>query len=364
MIKFKKILQIIFKNFFYWIFKKIYGKINTYNNQINSFKIFEINSKNILNFYNKKYKIYLIPKGRIYTDNVEHVGIIDKNYLCGEVSYQQIKGELKDPSFNVCIKKGTPRIKKYFKGRTLNLAQGASGHTNYAHWLFDMLPKIKLYEEKFSLKELSNIYVNKLIQFQKLTFELLNLENIKIIDSSRFRHIQSDEIIATQHPNYYHGYIMEEHQKLPEWIIHWLRESFIQKSKKINTVDKIFIDRSNSKFKHCQIINYEDTIEFLTRSGFKIIKLEELTFVEQISLFNHSKIILGAHGAGFANLSFCKPNTKVLEIRPANHPNKIYERISSINKLDYKLYSTDVEKNSNFVGDINVNIDKLKSLIK
>jgi capsular polysaccharide biosynthesis protein len=360
----KKLLQKIFKNFFYWLFKKIYGQISI-DDKINNFKVFKIESNKIKNFYKNSYKVYFIPNGRIYTDNVEHVGIIDNNNnLCGEVSYQQIKGELKDLSFNACIKKGTPRIKKYFKGRTLNLAQGASGHTNYAHWLFDMLPKIKLYEEKFSLKELSSIYVNKLNSFQKLSFELLNLEKIKIIDSNKFRHIQSDEIIATQHPNYYHGYIMEEHQKLPEWIIHWLRESFIQKSKKINSVDKIFIDRSNSKFKHCQIINYEDTIEFLTSSGFKILKLEELTFVEQISLFNQSKIIIGAHGAGFANLSFCNPGTKIIEIRPANHPNKIYERISFINKLDYDLYSTIVEKNSNSIGDINVNIDKLKFLIR
>ena len=89
-----------------------------------------------------------------------------------------------------------------------------------------------------------------------------------------------------------------------------------------------------------------------------------MSFTDQVKTFNNAKIIVGLHGAGFANLSFCEPNTKVIEIRPANHPNKIYERISSINKLDYKLYSTDIEKSSNFVGDINVNIDKLKSLIK
>ena len=364
MIKFKKKLQEIFKNFFYFIFKIIYGKINNINNKNNNFEIFEINKKKILNFYNKKYKVYFIPKGRIYTDNVEHVGIIDRNYLCDDVSYQQIKGELKDSSFNICIQKGTPRIKRYFEGRTLNLAQGASGHNNYAHWLFDMLPKIKLYQEKFDLKDLSSIYVNKLNQFQELSFKLLNLESLKIIDSNKFRHIQSDEVIAVQHPNYFKGYIMKEHQKLPEWIINWLRESFIQKAQKISAVEKIFIDRSQSEFNHCQIINYDETIEFLVSSGFKILKLEELTFVEQISLFNKSKIIVGAHGAGFANLSFCNPGTKIIEIRPANHPNKIYERISFINKLDYNLYSTIVEKNSNSIGDINVNIDKLKFLIR
>ena len=192
----KKKLQEIFKNFFYWFFKKIYGPIKI-DNKSNNFTVFKIESNELKNFYNQNYKIYYVPKGRIYTDNIEHVGIIDNNHLCDEVSYQQIKGELKDISFNICIKKGTPRLKKYFKGRTLNLTQGASGNSNYAHWLFDMLPKIRIYQEKYNLKDLSNIYVNKLNEFQKNSFELLDLGNIKIIDSNKFRHIQSDEIIAT-----------------------------------------------------------------------------------------------------------------------------------------------------------------------
>lgn len=360
----RKILQNIFKNFFYWLFKKIYGSISI-KNITNNFEVHEIESVKIKNFYNQNYKIYLIPNGRIYTDNVEHVGIIDNNNnLCDGASYQQVRGELKDISYNICIKKGTPRIKKYFKGRTLSLAQGASGNSNYSHWLFDMLPKIKIYQEKYDLNDLSNIYLNKLNSFQKLSFKLLNLEKIKIIDSNKFRHIQSDEIIVAQHPSYFKGFIMQEAKNLPDWIIHWLRDSFLKEYNVDSKFDKIFIDRSKSKFDHCQIINYNETVDFLIDSGFKILKLEDLSFIEQISIFNKSKMIVGAHGAGFANLTFCEENTKVIEIRPLNHPNKEYERVSAINKLDYKLYSTETESIKNLNGDIKVEIDKLKSLIK
>ena len=52
------------------------------------------------------------------------------------------------------------------KGRVLSLAQGASGHTNYYHWLFDMLPKIKLYTEIYDIVDLDFIYLNKLNSFQ------------------------------------------------------------------------------------------------------------------------------------------------------------------------------------------------------
>ena len=65
----------------------------------------------------------------------------NENKILDEISYQQQKGNLNKSYTNVVLKKGTPRIKKNIKGRVLSLAQGASGHSNYSHWLFDILPK-------------------------------------------------------------------------------------------------------------------------------------------------------------------------------------------------------------------------------
>ena len=53
---------------------------------------------------------------------------------------------------------------------------------------------------------------------------------------------------------------------------------------------------------------------FLKSKGFKIFKLSNLDFKEQINIFNNAEIIIGPHGAGFANLVFCKKNTKVIEL--------------------------------------------------
>ena len=92
------------------------------------------------------YKLVEITNGRIYTDYVENVAIINKNQLINHVSYQLIKGELKDPSFNVVTKKGTPRIKKKYSGKVFSMVQGASGNNNYFHWLFDILPRLIILE--------------------------------------------------------------------------------------------------------------------------------------------------------------------------------------------------------------------------
>ena len=67
----------------------------------------------------KDYFSYKIVNGRIYTDYVEQVAVIDGNNLVSDVSFQQILGELKGAKHNIVLTKGTPRIKKKIKGRVL-----------------------------------------------------------------------------------------------------------------------------------------------------------------------------------------------------------------------------------------------------
>ena len=112
--KIRKLLQKIFKIIFQLVFKILYGKIivTEHLNNIN-FKKFEIKEISINNKkFNLKNNIYKIPNCRVFTDLVENVAIIKDNHILPEISYQQIKGELKDVSYNRVINLGTNRIKK------------------------------------------------------------------------------------------------------------------------------------------------------------------------------------------------------------------------------------------------------------
>ena len=187
----------LFKKIFRFLFKIIYGKVVYNNNNLKSkkIKVSELSSEKIKNFFEKKYKIYKKTDGRIYTDTVESVAIINGNNIIDDISYQQIAGDLVPASKNIALENGTPRIKKKIKGRVLSLAQGASGHNNYSHWLFDMLPKIKLYSEIYSLDELNFLYLNKLINYQTESLRLIGWDKLNVINSEKYRHIQADEII-------------------------------------------------------------------------------------------------------------------------------------------------------------------------
>jgi len=363
---FKQKLQNAFKKSFQFLFKIIYGKIlykdkNLIHKNIN---ISKVNSSKIKKFNNDLYKIYKIKNGRVYNDTVENVAIINENQILDNISYQQQNGKLCKANSSIILSKGTPRIKKTIEGNLFILSQGASGNENYFHWMFDIIPKLKIFKEVYKIDEVDYFYFPKLKTWQKDILDFMGLNNIKILDSNIYRHVQAKEIIAVEHPWYEKGYILEEVNNIPHWIIEWLKDEFISSAENFNSNKKIFIDRSESKFTHCQIINDIEVSSYLESKGFTKYKVGQLTFKKQISLFKNAKIIVGAHGAAFSNLIFCEPHTKIIEIKPKNHFNNVNKKISEINDLNYKLIETaivpDNEKNN---GDIYLDIKCLQEII-
>ena len=66
-------------------------------------------------------------------------------------------------------------------------------------------------------------------------------------------------------------------------------------------------------------------------------KLSTLSIFDQISLFNSAKLVLGLHGAGFANVIFCKKNTKIYEIlRRSELRRNAIKTISNLTGLRHK----------------------------
>ena len=243
--------------------------------------------------------------------------------------------------------------------------QGASGNKNYAHWLLDILPKIKLCTEHYPLEEIDFFYTPVLQNFQKKTLAILNIDKDRIINSDMNRHIFASELIVVDHPWYHKGFIHDQYEFLPSWIVYWLKDVYLKHAKNFDNNEKIYIDRTDSKFKHCQIQNNEEVFGFLKEIGFSKYKIGELSFLEQIYLFNNAKIIVGAHGAAFTNLTFCKPDTNIIEIKPVSHPNNQYKRISQINNLNYNLIQTkELDENQKKLGDIYLPIKELEHCIK
>ena len=359
----KKKLKLYYKSLIRLFFKFLYGEIFLPKTTNGLIKKIDINNTLFKTFKNGKYQIYIVKNARIYTDNNENVAIIKNNLILPNISFQQAYGILRVSKYNCALVKGTPSFVKKIKGRVFNLCQGASGN-NYFHFIFDIIPKIYLLSSKISLDKIDYFYIADPKNWQIKILKTLGIYENKLLSSKKHNHIIADEIYAVDHPWYTKGHIHNSVKEIPSWIITRNRKLFL-KDNKNSQRKKIFLDRSKSSYNHCQINNPGTLNRFIKKKNFKSYKPELLTFKNQIKLFNDSSIIIGAHGASLTNIIFCKPGTKIIEIIPADHPNKKCERISKILNLKYFRIKTKPDNtDSNYPFRINIEKKDLKLIEK
>lgn len=73
---------------------------------------------------------------------------------------------------------------------------------------------------------------------------------------------------------------------------------------------KIFLARRAGR----NITNTPEVENILTSFGYEITDTAQLSFEQQVRLFAEARIIVGAMGAAFTNLIFCRPGTQVLAL--------------------------------------------------
>lgn len=85
------------------------------------------------------------------------------------------------------------------------------------------------------------------------------------------------------------------------------------------------------------------------------------TLSSTVSLFSSADVVIGIHGAGFQNLSFCKPNTTVIHIGFGNH----YKWLADIMSTNYHAIIVDgLQRGSkNVVLDVPKVVDQIVSIL-
>ncbi len=352
----------IYKELVSFFFKIVYGKINYSYKKNKYIKIHKVKKDK------RKYRIFEIKDCRIYTDTVHDTAFINNNEIINGASFQLrnlVNSNIKN---NRVLHFGTPKFLKTLDSPVLCILTGGAGNNNYWHWMYDVLPRIGIVENKFALKKFKFVFVpNKEFSYQIDTLKILGILN-KSISSKKFKHIYSDKIISTNHPWQYSKSAHKDIGMVPKWISNWIRNKFLKFKSKKKFYNKIYIDRSDSKFNINNkriILNEKEIRKILLKKKFKIIRLSEYNFKDQIAIFNNSKIIVGNHGAGFANLVFCKKNTKIIEFIDKN-TSKPIKKISKDLGLNYfsilgkRINSDTGDQNNN----LHISAKKLISILK
>lgn len=335
--------------------KKIY-KFLSKNIKIKSFYSLKNKSNKlfVLKYKNQKKttnKLYLINDARIVQLGNTNLAILHKNFLINELSFQSNNLVRKNIQSNKVFKKGyLSFFSKKINGTSVSLLQDISTKKNYFHFLFDSISRLFWVEKKkikfdtLLVPSLNFNFQKEIVSSLKLKCNVINCEKINILDTKK--------LVVIDHPYWKMNNLWKNDiSNIPEWSVKYLRKKFISLKSNKNFKKNFFIDRSFNQSPHNQIKNIIEVKKLLIKYNFLIINLSKLSFKEQISLFKNAKIIVSPHDAGLANLTFCSPNTKILEFRQKKHFVRI-EKISKINKLIHKIWLSPIDKNNRMVIDL------------
>jgi len=188
----------------------------------------------------------------------------------------------------------TPLLAKYLPGKFVNLPDNS-----FYHFLIEDLPRfldvIHLNSKATTIYGSNSMYITE-------TLELLRIQDKMYIPYP----IMCEELILSE-KTFGGIFTSQDHKKLLNF------------SKNISAnprFKKIFIGRKNkSKGLISRGIDLTAEIESLfSRKSFKVVYLEDLNLVDQISIARGADVIAGFHGAGLAHMIWQNSSCKVIEI--------------------------------------------------
>lgn len=231
----------------------------------------------------------------------------------------------------------------------------------YYHWLFDLMPRLEILRRcDVALESIDFFIVNgQSKRFQSEIVHKIQLHQ-KIISLEEFPHVKASRLLVPSFAG--------KAPDVPKWVCDFLRKTFLPTavSSQFDSYRKIYVSRANASRRF--ITNEPEVKSALESAGFVTVFLEDLSFEDQVSLFAQAEIVVGSHGSGLANLVFCRPGTKIVEIFPPNRIRFHFRNISRWVGLDYIALMGDSPKR--FFGlrtnryDITVDLPRLREMVK
>ncbi len=191
----------------------------------------------------------------------------------------------------------------------------AGGDDNYYHWIHDVLPRVCWYSVDADINApLLTGVIQK--RFQKEILSILGVEDDNVITmpypevanvARAFIPLVSPQNRAFR-PRYsgvrrwahdYFGRLAVPDYATAPWAEH-------------SDGLRLYVKRGEAQRR--RLINEEEVCIKMHRLGFQIIDPDVLSVQEQVRLFNKASVVVSPHGAALANLCFCRPRTRVVEL--------------------------------------------------
>jgi capsular polysaccharide biosynthesis protein len=193
----------------------------------------------------------------------------------------------------------------------------------YYHWMVEVAPKLLMLEASGGWSRYDRIVVPPLTKrFQRETMDCFGVPKALIDEFQSSQLVEADELIVPFRPN---------DNRIPAWLVRAMASRLLKELPPQNAL--IYISRRDSPARRVE--NEDEVIACLEPLGFEVATLSGMSVAAQAALFASARVIVGPHGAGFANLLFCQPGAIVLELFSPHYVNFCYWTLSQGARLSY-----------------------------
>lgn len=218
------------------------------------------------------------------------------------------------------------RTKAINKGRSI-VPIGVA--INYSHWILSHLPKILLAQDFIKKNELGSFCFLVHDSAPKYQIESLQIFNVPYAVTKNTR-MDCERVLL--YKTGMNEFVQDSDVNL-----------LVERSRALSTFEtgksleplarKIFLSRKQAirKSKHEMAL-----LEQLEAYGFVEIVADDLSFSDQIKVFNGATHLVGWHGAGLVNMIWMSPGSKVMEISFPYHTNNVFLTLAQIKDISFE----------------------------
>ncbi len=219
-----------------------------------------------------------------------------------------------------------------------DIAQGwhaaSGGIANYYHWMLDILPKLQIFPFGDEVFDGCLILPPVSAAFARDIEALLAHSGGTVValaagEQARVRHLA---FIANMT-----GAGFAPHPCLSPFFDRVATACGAQRGHPL----RLYISRAGALRR--RLVNEAEVMALLRPLGYEICDPAALSLREQIELFSSATHVVAPHGAGLANILFCRPGTVLLELMMDGYMNLCFRRLAALRGLRYGSVVGDAE---------------------
>lgn len=191
---------------------------------------------------------------------------------------------------------------------------------NYFHFMFAVMTKLALTNSISQFDDWPLFIDKKAYDINSLRelLGILNKANRKVIIIDEGEVCKVDELLIVSDSLFLPDNVYGK-MRIKDFRMDWDNALLVRKTcidsipaTNTNTPRRIFVSRKSNQ----RIVNMSEIENIFIKHGFEIVYCEEMSFMEQVQLFNNAEFVAGPTGAAMTNILFCNPGTKFICLIP------------------------------------------------